>query len=121
MRLPSASVLIASTLVAGCSGEGPRVAACDHVAKLLVRSPATYRRLNSPKEGDDILIEFEAANAFGLPVRDWAVCRFDPARPDDAVMTDFAVINNPLTRAQREMAVQLGRWKLLNDRKEQSE
>lgn len=55
----------------------PFIEACEAGIKGVIASPLTYQRANEPNpETRFVLIYFDAANAFGTPVRQWATCRF---------------------------------------------
>lgn len=63
----------------------PFIDACEAGIKGVIATPSTYKRSNEPNPAlRHVLIHFDAANAFGTPVRQWATCRFaeDKSEPD---------------------------------------
>jgi hypothetical protein len=84
--LPFSSAL--TVVLSGCSMAGgqPEVTACEEFIKSALRSPSTFKSVSSKssdsKSGDgkgvrEIFIEYDAANAFGTPIRGSQICTFD--------------------------------------------
>lgn len=74
-------IVVGALLLAGCGG--PKgLAECESAIKENLRSPSTYKRVSV---GDEVVldgertfeIEYDAANAYGTPIREDAACDFD--------------------------------------------
>jgi hypothetical protein len=74
--------------VAGCNpAQNAAVGACETFIKERLRSPSTYKQINADysgapfkSEGRDVrmvIIEYDAANAFGTPIRGSQQCVFE--------------------------------------------
>jgi hypothetical protein len=81
-------LLITAILLGGCnSAEDAAVRACETFIKERLRSPSTYKKISDDglgpsfkSEGRDvkmIAIEYDAANAYGTPIRGNQLCRFE--------------------------------------------
>ncbi len=86
--LPSATRFAAMALpvivLAGCSQDPPEIRACEAYVKAFIDAPATYKRASassfeSVKDGQPIqsvTLNYDAANTFGVPVREMEFCKF---------------------------------------------
>jgi len=80
MRLPV--IAIAGVALGSCStAESAAVDVCESALMTEIRSPSTYSRVNTytpePANGfREVAITYDAANAFGTPVRGSKVCVF---------------------------------------------
>lgn len=92
-----------SMLLTGCSLLDPAAAAKNHCEQLLLgrlASPATYDRKSisavmSPDQGY-VSIEYDAANAYGTPVRSEEICMFDTKDkgwPSESDVSKFFIRN----------------------------
>ena len=81
-------VLIAAMLLAGCNkAENDAVRACETFIKERLRSPSTYKKISDDGVGPAfkhdgrnikmVLIEYDAANAYGTPIRGSQQCVFE--------------------------------------------
>lgn len=85
MRLGFAGFAFVLTMLPGCSLFGDTVISrCDDHIKSTLRSPSTYKRISvstglspisSPKEAW-VNTTYDAANAYGTPIRETASCYF---------------------------------------------
>ena len=77
MKIVTLIVLVA---VAGCTP--PYRAKCDDAIKAKLRSPATYQRVSLEGGASDyaISIEYDAANAYGTPIRGKGTCYLENGR-----------------------------------------
>lgn len=62
--------------LAGCSGGDLTVDACAEITKGFIKSPSTFQLAKTTRNGSEVMLEFDAANSFGTPVRNWSVCKF---------------------------------------------
>lgn len=91
-----ALLAVASALI-GCARDAPEVKACEDELLMELRSPSTYKRVEANSYPDryapetptlfNVFIRFDAANAFGTPIRSVHQCTFavkdgraDPAK-----------------------------------------
>lgn len=98
--------VVGALLLAGCGGP-PGLAECEKAIKRDLRSPSTYERVSVGIEvaGEKerfFDIEYDAANAYGTPVREDARCYFD------AVSGDFLKVGPGLRTATRRLNEELG-------------
>ncbi len=61
------------------------MALCDEAIKATLKAPSTYRRIEGPgtyrvANGSRYMIEYDAANGFGVPVRGRGNCKVNEAR-----------------------------------------
>lgn len=95
--------IVGMLLLAGCAAEPPEIAECEADAQRDLRSPSTYKRIeakrftNPPEPGKinaarerfgleghkdadigliDVFIEYDAANAYGTPIRSMEHCQW---------------------------------------------
>lgn len=61
--------------LAGCR---PGLATCENAIKAKLKAPATYQRVAQTPGEYRYEIDFDAANAFGTPMRDRATCTLTP-------------------------------------------
>ena len=82
MRTAALAFLVAlGAPLSGCVGGETR--ACDEAIKATLRSPSTFKRLNSGERRADTMsrrIEYEAVNAFNAPVRGEGECVYNKGR-----------------------------------------
>lgn len=84
--------LTAVLLVAGCSQDSLSAKMCEGIAKRLLRSPSTYDRTKMIDSGSTVFIEFDAANAYGTPVRNTVSCEFsNPSSAKSIEITKFTM------------------------------
>lgn len=67
---------------------------CEEGVKALLRSPSTYKRiditrLNQPKYSL-VMISYDAANAYGTPIRDTAHCEFPPGTSPTTIRPELS-------------------------------
>lgn len=73
-----AAICVAASAFSGCEQPPPKsVLACESAVKAFLRSPSTYKRINSTGLSDYAFVEYDAANAYGTPIRGVATCKFD--------------------------------------------
>lgn len=87
--------VLAALVLAACVGGGAwwystnqdplELIACEHAVMALLKSPATYKRADIVQQETRIFLNYDAANAFGTPMRGLAICDFKmdaTGRPD---------------------------------------
>ena len=105
------AALLAMTLaISGCSDEnGSAIEACRDFVKGGLRSPSTYEEVSSSvSDGEDVgqhdrrnvFIEYDAANAFGTPVRSTQLCSFEIDKATRKLVRD-ASTSGTLAKADR--------------------
>ena len=92
-----AVVLVFALLLGAC--DGPEIKVCEDYILAKLRSPSTYKRIevdgiNVPYENPDryhLSITYDAANAYGTPVRETQSCVFGlkGGKPDTSKYYDF--------------------------------
>jgi hypothetical protein len=91
-------------LVSCSAFENPALEDCERYIQGKLRSPSTYKRTSwsgsAMKNGDEywVSVQYDAANAYGTPVRDTQLCQF-PAfkgQPDTFNYVDFDAAGNAL-------------------------
>jgi len=82
-RLSWATVFAAGAIRAACDGPGDAaIKACEVFVKERLRSPSTYQRIEASSfievggEHGWASIQYDAANAYGTPIRNQQTCRF---------------------------------------------
>lgn len=94
-------VLVALT---GCAPDlPPRVNDCWQTALQLTRSPSTAKIVDTTDGTDRVFINYDAANAYGTPVRTMAVCTYDGERMTELAFDGEAV--EPMALAGARMSV----------------
>src|SRR3546814_19071532 len=79
------------------SREPDDVLICEEGLKALLRSPSTYKRidiarLNQPKSSW-LMISYDAANAYGTPVRDTAHCEFPVGTSQNTIRPELTTLS----------------------------
>lgn len=76
---------LATGTIAACSGQAEEIRDCEASLLRDLRSPSTYKRIKAEttrltnKVGAEyqmVEIEYDAANAYGTPIRDTALCAY---------------------------------------------
>lgn len=108
----AALLILAPLALTACSSDSIPVQACETAIKAVLRSPSTYRRVEANDYKTSVYIQFDAANAFGTPIRSLARCEFEkPDAPNEIDLKKFS-LDGPLDRLQEinaEIAVIGGR------------
>lgn len=82
-----ALILVLGMLIAGCSQvpvDGPGIKECEDYVIAKLRSPTTYKRIKASGIGIpydapkyySVTVEYDAANAYGTPIRETQFCKF---------------------------------------------
>lgn len=83
--VPRACATLALIALIGCDALlAPEIQDCERYIKAKLRSPSTYQRISArstamPKERPPqvwAVIEYDAANAYGTPIRDMQICTY---------------------------------------------
>lgn len=93
-------ILPSALALAGCGAfDPPEVTDCERHIISKLRSPSTYKRIDASGIGIpfdkplkySVTIEYDAANAYGTPVRERQLCVFavKNGRPDTSLYYDF--------------------------------
>jgi hypothetical protein len=61
------------------------MALCDEAIKATLKAPSTYRRIEGPgtfrvASGSSYMVEYDAANGFGVPIRGKGACKVNADR-----------------------------------------
>lgn len=82
-RLMMAVITIAGAVIVGIVTwewvirDPPRLRFCQYAILETLKAPATYKRVQAiTTDSEELLIQFDAANAYGTPIRGYASCRF---------------------------------------------
>lgn len=107
MRLYRAMLIL--SVLAGCSSlESAEVQQCERFITAKLRSPSTYKRIdkqvthinpNNPSDLNNLTevwvsIEYDAANAYGTPIRDRYTCKF-PRKDGKADTSNYIDFDAP--------------------------
>lgn len=78
------AALGATLMLAACGGPNDAaIEACETFIQERLRSPSTYKRISTnafiavDRKSGWVTVEYDAANAFGTPIRDTQICAFD--------------------------------------------
>ncbi|MCJ8158353.1 hypothetical protein [Sphingomonas sp. LaA6.9] len=86
-------VVLGALALGGC--DKPEIKICEDFILNKLRSPSTYKRIKASgiKVGEkySVTVEYDAANAYGAPIRDNQICVFGlkDGRPDTTKTYDF--------------------------------
>jgi len=74
-------ILVLFLLIAGCAEyTPPEVRACEDYLMAKLKAPATYKRVGFSSAATDgiqhVSIEYDAANSYGVPLRETQLCAF---------------------------------------------
>lgn len=93
MRLFACMAIAA--IVSGCSQSEDAIKACETNIMSKLRSPSTYKRISGnalvDEQGHEIhvMIEYDAENAYGTPIREQDFCRFVAPNDNFSPERDF--------------------------------
>ncbi len=111
--------LLAVYGLAGC-GDRPEISQCEQYVLGKLKAPSTYKRIAAsgmgvpypkPKQYT-VTVEYDAANSFGVPIRETQVCVFPLSgdRPDTSKYIDFdGVFRRSAQDAANEIERNVGR------------
>jgi hypothetical protein len=125
----AALLFLPALALSGC-GDRPEIADCERFLTTKLRSPSTYERISAdtkrmttlnPQE-QWVSIEYDAANAYGTPIRGSQICKYPlvDGRPDtsgyinhdsyglpediDGLGTDVEAADQAIAEAERAIA-----------------
>lgn len=77
------------------ASDDPETSRCEYIAIKQLKAPSTYKRINSTHFGDDVYVQFDAANGYGTPIRGNAHCKaaWLPAGGRDADHFETVTVN----------------------------